>query len=510
MSETDRLLMIDLSGPALTPDERAFLRERRPGGVCLFRRNIRDRYQVAEYTAELHELCGEDLLVATDQEGGGVIRAHDVPYSPGAMALGAADDVRLTREVAAATARGLRAMGVNVDFAPCADVNNNPQNPVIADRSFGGDPAHVSRHVAAFVEGLQGEGVAAVAKHFPGHGDTDTDSHLALPTLPYDMARLEAVELAPFRAAIQAGASGVMSAHIVVPTLDAEVPATLSRPVLTGLLREKLGFEGVIFTDALDMKAISERYGPTEAAVRAVAAGVDMPVHIGPVREHEAIVEAFARAVREGRLDAEEVSRSAGRVAELSRRYPARPNPDAAWREGDEALLKEAARRAVVKLGDLRPLPPGARLTVVAAERVATSAASQLVVSPARALVAALEEAGFSVTYATYDREAPAEGHAAVLEAVAGGDVALFVSTARTRMSEGERSLAQEVARRAKAFVHVALWNPYHVFDLPGPALVTFGFREGSARAAARALVTGEAVGKAPVRLEPAPPQAMT
>ena len=242
----NRLLMTDLSTTELTPDERAFLSEYQPGGVCLFSRNIRDRFQAADYVAELLELCGPDLLVATDQEGGGVVRLLDVPYPPSAMALGAADDPNLTREVAAADGRGgLKAVGINVDFAPVADVNNNPRNPVIAERAFGAEAAQVARHVVAFVQGLQAEGVAATVKHFPGHGDTEVDSHLALPQLDVGTRRDWAgLELVPFKAALAAGTAALMSAHIVLPHLD-DCPATLSRPILTDLLRDTLGFDGV-------------------------------------------------------------------------------------------------------------------------------------------------------------------------------------------------------------------------------------------------------------------------
>src|SRR5690606_27403371 len=235
---------------------------------------------------ELRDLAGDGLIVSVDQEGGGVVRVLDLPYPPSAMALGAADDVALTRAVAAATGRGLSAVGIDVDLAPVADVNSNPANPVIADRAFGADPAHVARHVVAFVEGLQAEGVAATVKHFPGHGDTSVDSHLALPTLDLSLEELERRELPPFVAAFRAGVAAVMSAHIVLPRIDAEYPATLSSAVIEGLLRERLGFDGVVFSDALDMRAIADRWGGPESAVLALAAGVDMPALVAPLAEH--------------------------------------------------------------------------------------------------------------------------------------------------------------------------------------------------------------------------------
>ena len=496
----ERLLMIDLSGPQLTPDERAFLGEHPVGGVCLFARNIEDRFQVAELTAELRLLCGDALLVATDQEGGGVVRSLDVPYPPSAMALGAADDPALTEQVAAATARGLRAQGITLDFAPAADVNSNLRNPVIADRAFGEDPARVARHVAAFVRGLQGEGVAACVKHFPGHGDTETDSHLGLPVLEADVTRLERLEFVPFRAALAAEVAGVMSAHIVLPQFDAHRPATLSKPVLTGLLREQLGFTSVVFTDALNMRAVADRYTPTEAVLKALAAGADMPVCVGPLAEHRDVVKGVRRALDEGRLEPAPVKRSLERVSALSRRYPAHPDPEAAWREGDAALLRQAAARGLVQFGKLTVKLP---LTLVAATQVRASAASQTTVSPVEKLREVLEDAGFALQLLPYTRETLAEAHNLLPRVTEAPGTVLFVSTARTRMSDAERAFARAVARAAPSFIHLALWNPYSVNDLPAPALVTFGFREASLHAVAAALAGAPVTGISPVTLEP-------
>ncbi len=495
MTDLHRLLMIDLSHDTLTPDERAFLNEHRVGGVCLFSRNIRDRAQLADYTAELRALLGEDLIVAVDQEGGGVVRVRDVPYPPSAMALGAADDPNLTRAVAAATARGLRAVGVTLDFAPVADVNNNPNNPVIADRAFGSDPEHVARHVGAFVEGLQAEGVGATAKHFPGHGDTDTDSHASLPRLGVSLERLEHTELVPFRAAIHAGVAAVMSYHGLIPVLDADMPATLSRPIMTGLLRDKSGFNGLVLTDALNMRAIADTYGPAEAAVRALIAGVDMPLHVGPLSEHREILKTIERAHAEGRLNPEETARSLERIRHFSERFPARPDSDAAWREGDEALLNEAARRALVALGDFGPLEPSPCL-VVWAENTAGGAASDVMKPPVERLMDELTAQGFTPTRAPYDRNALAEGRSSILEMAEKAPITLFVSTSRTRLGEGERGLGLELTQISKRFVHLVLWNPYCALDVPSPALISFGFRDPSLKAVARALISGEAAGR--------------
>lgn len=499
-----KLLMVDLSGPELSADERAFFKDYKVGGICLFRRSFRDRFQTADLTSELRSLLGDDLLIATDQEGGGVVRALDVPYSPGTMLLGAADDVELTRKVAAATARGLRSMGLNLNFAPDGDVNNNPLNPVIGDRSFGSHPQRVAEHVVAFVQGMQNEGIAATVKHFPGHGDTATDSHLDLPRLEAPLERLHTTELVPFKAALAAGVACVMSYHGIVSAVEPdETPSTLSRRVMTDFLRDELGFDGVSFTDALEMQAIAARYSPAESVVRALMAGIDMPlydVHTGPVSTHEAILKGMDKALEEGRLDGQEVERKLERLRRLAKRYPAAPKPAEAWQEGDEQLFADASRKAVTVLGDFQPLTWGSSLTIVAASNQVGGAASDRVESPAQMLADFLKDKGFEVVRAFYDREEIAKTRASILEKVAGNTV-LFISTSRTRMGEKEKAFALEVANGAEKFIHVALWNPYHVLDLPKPAVISFGFWESSVRAVLEVLTGGEIWGQLPIEL---------
>jgi beta-N-acetylhexosaminidase len=498
-----RLLMTDLAGARITADERAFFGEYQVGGICLFRRNVIDRAQAAELTDELRSLLGDELLIATDQEGGAVVRVRDVPFPPGTMLLGAANDTALTRRVAAATARGLKAIGVNINFAPVADVNNNPRNPVIGDRSFSSDPHTVAKHVVAFVQGLQAEGVAATVKHFPGHGDTAADSHLALPTLHSDIARLEAVELVPFKAAFAAGVACVMSYHGVVEALDATGPATLSDKLMTTLLRDRLGFDGVSFTDALEMQAVAAQFGPAESVVRALLAGIDMPlydVHEGSLKTYKTIFDGVERALVDGRLTDELLAPKLLRLKRLARRYPANPNPGAAWLPDDADFLQQAANRAVIKLGTGPALRPGPIAVVTAAGEVG-GAASDSVESPAAQFMQLLRDNGFVVTPLRYDAKTPAQAEAPILSAVARHPVTLFISASRTRMSADEIAFANAVARHAQQFWHVALWNPYHVSDLPGPAIISFGFWPVSQQAALAALLGAPAQGALPTPL---------
>lgn len=316
------------------------------GGVVLFARNVADAEQVRGLTDELHA-ARPRLLVAVDEEGGDVTRLEAATGSsyPGACALGAVDDVELTERVAAALGADVRAAGIDVDFAPVADVNSDPDNPVIGIRSFGADTELVSRHVAASVRGLQSAGVAACAKHFPGHGNTHQDSHLVLPTVAFDASALD-----PFRAAVDAGVRSIMTAHVLVPSLD-EAPATLSGRVIGGLLRRELGFVGVVFTDALEMGAISRAYGMGEAAVLALEAGADallLGYDIGP-GELEAVHAAIVDAISSGRLDEARVGEAAARVDELSRWAAETPARD----RRDAAAGTEAARRALEVDGEV-------------------------------------------------------------------------------------------------------------------------------------------------------------
>jgi beta-N-acetylhexosaminidase len=314
------------------------------GGVVLFAFNIAGRDQLAELCADMRAE-NPDVLIGIDEEGGDVTRldvATGSPY-PGNLALGVVDDAELTRSVAAQIAADLASVGINLNLAPDADVNSNPDNPVIGVRSFGAEPKLVAAHTAAYVEGLQSLRVAACAKHFPGHGDTVVDSHHGLPTVYDDIPALRAGALLPFQAAIAAGVRSIMTAHLLVPAYDG-VPATVSRRILTGLLRDELGFDGLIVTDALDMQGVSGLYGIADSGVRALAAGADALCG-GPVvteENTEALRQAIVAAVAGGRLDEARLAEAAGRVRDLA--GWARPAGGGA---GDRSVGLSAARRAI-------------------------------------------------------------------------------------------------------------------------------------------------------------------
>jgi beta-N-acetylhexosaminidase len=377
-------------------------------------------------------------------------------------------------------------------------VQSNPANPIIGDRAFGADPQAVGEHVAAFTRGLQQSGVAATLKHFPGHGDVAIDSHLGLPRLEASRERWQALELPPFVAGIAAGAAAVMSAHLLLCALDPDRPATLSSTILEGWLRQRLGFDGLIFSDALDMRAIADRWGDAEAALLAFHAGVDLPIicNVGSEAYHR-LLDALAAADAAGRIDPLRRERAERRLADLLRRYPAASHEATAEeRAADAANEVEAARRAAVVLGDLPTIAPGDRVVVFGHPAEVRSGASDPA-APVSNLVAALREARLRVDWIEQLDGLPAR--------LAGAAALLVASSERRPLSPEAvaeyRSAFAIAENRGVPSVHVALWNPAHCASLPGPALVTFGFRPASAAAAATLLLGGPAYGRAPIPL---------
>ncbi|QNO37905.1 beta-N-acetylhexosaminidase [Protaetiibacter sp. SSC-01] len=296
------------------------------GGVCLFAENIVSVEQLRALTTAIRE-ANPRALIAIDEEGGDVSRLHAATGSPfpGNAVLGRVDDTALTASVGAAVAAELRAAGVNLNFAPDVDINSNPDNPVIGVRSFGTDPDLVARHAAAWVEAHEAAGVAVSAKHFPGHGDTNADSHLALPVVDLPLEVLRERELVPFVAAIAAGARTIMSSHILLPQLDAAQPATFSPRILQQLLRDELGFDGVVVSDALDMVGASGEIGIPAAAVRALAGGCDL-LCIGTRNTDAQLTEietAIEAALASGELDEARLQDAVARVTTLAESLPA-------------------------------------------------------------------------------------------------------------------------------------------------------------------------------------------
>jgi len=366
-TEVGRLLMLAFSGSAPPLEQ---LEAIGPSGFIFFPSNVPSTEAARDTTKALQNAADYPLLFGIDQEGGPFTsyRVDEATLFPGNMALGAAGEPDLARRVGEATGHELAYAGFNVNFAPAVDVMSNPDNPIIGIRSFGAVPARVGELGTAYLEGLSAAGVAGVAKHFPGHGDTGTDSHLGLPSVAGDRERLSRVELLPFKALIAAGVPAIMTAHVAFPAFQADVPATLSEPVLTGLLREELGFDGLVVTDSMDMKAVADRYGPGEAAVRSVLAGADL-VLLGPDEGvQREVLGALQEAVESGRLSEARVAEAISRSEAVARRYRPRwdaPPPDY---PAHRALALQVAMRGATLLRNngVLPFPPDAEVVVVA------------------------------------------------------------------------------------------------------------------------------------------------
>jgi beta-N-acetylhexosaminidase len=322
-----QLFMVGLPGPTLDPASRAFLAEHPPGGVVLFRRNVRSAAQLRRLVAEIHATGpGVAPLVALDHEGG---RVHRLPrpftHFPPAAVVGARGDARLAEAVGRAMGRELRAVGIDLDFAPVLDVWSNPRNRVIGDRAFATEPRRVARLGLALARGLERAGVLACGKHFPGHGASAGDSHYVLPRVRRSRRALSAVDLVPFARAAAAGVPALMTAHVVYPALDPRRPATLSRLICRTLLRRRLGFEGVLFSDDLEMNAVAAHSTPGRAAVAALEAGCDMLLVCQTLPAARAAIAAVEAALARGRLDPGDVARSLARIQMLRRRLQPAP-----------------------------------------------------------------------------------------------------------------------------------------------------------------------------------------
>jgi len=335
-------------------------------GVALFGRNIVDARQTRSLVDDLQSAARDagrsPLIVAIDEEGGTVSRIGKIgTLMPSAMALGAGGDPAIARAVYASIGEEIGALGVTLDLAPVADANTNPRNPVIGTRSFGEAPI-ARKLVSAAVAGLHDSRIGATAKHFPGHGDASIDSHNDLPVIEAGLDRLRSVEFAPFRAAIAAGVDVVMTAHVALPQIDGSgVPATLSRAVITGLLRDELGYDGVICTDCMQMEAVASRYPAGEAAVLAIAAGVDLITYSSSLTAAMEAVAAIRDAIRSGRLDADQVERSIERIEALRKRGlapDARPPLEVLGSVAHRDVAREAARRAITLVRDPDSIVP--------------------------------------------------------------------------------------------------------------------------------------------------------
>ncbi len=487
-------LFLGFGGTVMDDTIRDFLVEKKPGAVALFSRNIKTPRQTMTLIREVRALdpAGVPTFISVDQEGGNVVRLTSLAtVLPSNMAIGAAGDTELATRAGAALGRDLRIMGFNMNLAPVLDVNSNPKNPVIGIRSFGGDPERVGRVGTAFMHGMQGEGIIAVAKHFPGHGDTSADSHFAMPELAHDKARLRKVELVPFARALAEGLDAVMTAHIALPRIAEEpsMPATVSKNVLTDILREDLGFEGLVITDGLEMEGIVSKYGSGEAAVRAIEAGADMVMVLWFTERKDEVHHALLNAVKKGRISEQRLERSVRRilVAKARRGLFSREllPVDEAMRElkdgAHRKVSDEVAERAITVVKNEAGVLPFAKDVNVLVASTEPRFAAELARAHPRTTSVRLGPAPVrgSVTKEAHDiaRRARAKGADVVVLGMMAPEWGPLVAAVKAELP-GVKVVA------------VSFASPYLLSDFPDVEgyVCAFGFRNESEIAAARVL----------------------
>jgi beta-N-acetylhexosaminidase len=478
-----QLVMATLPGTEMDEATAARLREGHYAGVVLFSRNIASVPQTLTLTAAIRDCCtleGLPPIIGVDQEGGRVRRLMaEATATPSAMALGATGDVALVERIGAAVGRELRALGINTDFAPVADVNNNPRNPVIGTRSFGESPEQVGAMVVAFARGLRSAGVAAAAKHFPGHGDTQVDSHLDLPTIAHGLDRLRAVELPPFAAAIRAGVPLVMTSHIRFPALEPDgLPATLSPRILNGLLREEMGFDGVIISDAMMMKAIDDYYGIVAGSVQAVIAGNDIVEPLS-VTDEPAVIAGLRDAVRDGRLSMAQLDASVRRILRLKRWLAAQQGVGIEAVGTHGAIVRAAAEESVTLLDartGMLPISAASGVGVIefALQSMHAAEEGQAAPSPLRD---AFQQQFANVQGIALDATNPAADDLAAASRLAAEATIVIIGTRDANLFPAQRQAIDMLQAANRPTIFVSMRAPYDLADFPWAAarIATYG-----------------------------------
>jgi beta-glucosidase-like glycosyl hydrolase/CubicO group peptidase (beta-lactamase class C family) len=489
------------------------VRRNHVGGLVLFAGNI---YESAILLNELQTGSILPLLVAADFERGASFRITDTTSFPWTMALGAAGSEEFAHQEGAITAREARAIGVHWIYAPVMDVNNNPDNPVINIRSFGEDPELVARLGAAFIRGARENGALTTAKHFPGHGDTATDTHIGLAVVPSDMARLNDVELVPFKSAIKAGVDSIMTAHVAVPqvTGSASVPATLSPRILTGMLRDELRFRGLVVTDAMEMGGITTHYWTGQAAIRALQAGADMLL-LPP--ESDVAIEEVLRGIGRGDLSEKRINESVERILSAKSRLglQRRRTVDIAQiavtaaAPESQALAQNIAQRAITAVRDNQHLLPLNPLSPKKLFSLALSSDPDL--APGAVFQSEMRRRFPSLSAAALDTRMAEDLTSSILKRAAEADVIVCAAIVRVVSGrgsivfpEGQAHLIAQILAMQKPTIFLSFGNPYILRAVPdvGSYLAAFSYADVSQIAAARALAGEFAVdGRMPVSI---------
>lgn len=495
-----QMVMIDIPDTELTERTTEHVARYDYNGVILFAKNVVDRQQLVKLNRDLNGLFQTAPLLTVDQEGGLVdrFRFPGMNNSPGAMGLSATDSTEMTERAHEIMGIELASLGISLDFAPCLDVNSNRANPIIGVRSFGADAERVTKHGLAAIRGLQKGGVAACGKHFPGHGDTSADSHIDLPSVGRSREELDACELAPFKEAMAAGLDSIMTAHVTFPALDPTpgLPATLSKPILTGLLRETYGYEGVIFTDSMAMQAIADRWGTAEAAVLSVQAGADIVLACGSFESHILTVEGIVAAVKDGRLSEERLDQSIERIFELKKKYCRAPESEPSYPVAEHnAFMTEVCDKSVTLLEHAEDsLPLRGKVLVLMPDMLPQTPLGELnrAVSLAEVLEEQRTDEEVSIEESRFHLHASGDSWREVSAKAAEFDQVVVCLYSRDQLPDGQRSLVENLLRDGVKPIVVSLSSPYLFDKVPqqvATRVLTYNYTPLSLSSLARVLL---------------------
>jgi beta-N-acetylhexosaminidase len=467
-----QMVMIDVPDTELGQRTRDHIARYDYNGIILFAKNVVDRQQLISLNMDFNDSFETSPLLTVDQEGGLVdrFRFPGMNNSPGAMGVSATGNPEMTERVHTIMGIELASLGISLDFAPCLDVNSNRANPIIGVRSFGADAKQVTEHGLAAIRGLQKGGVAACGKHFPGHGDTSADSHIDLPSVTRTREELDATELAPFREAMAAGLDSIMTAHVTFPALDPTpgLPATLSKPILTGLLRESYGYEGVIFTDSMAMQAVADRWGVAEAAVMSVQAGADIVLACGSFETHIATVEGLIEAVKDGRLTEDRLDESLRRIFRLKAKYCRNPEAEPSYPVQEHcSFMTEVCDQSITLLESSgSALPLAGKVLVLMPDMLPQTPLGEMnrAVSLAEVMGEEQQNEELSIEEVRFHLHASGDSWRELSAQASEYDRVVVCLYSRDQLPDGQRTLVENLVRDGIDPIVVSLSSPY-LFD---------------------------------------------
>lgn len=498
-------LVFGFHGTELSEEFKSLIREYRIGNVILFLRNVESAAQLRRLCGEIQELVlevtGYPAFIVIDQEGGMVTRLPtDAVTVPGAMAISATDDPENARIASRITIRQLQGLGVNFNMAPVLDVNTNPANPVIGVRSVGDDPERVAVFGEEAVRAYENTGVYCCGKHFPGHGDTNVDSHIGLPKIEKTVEELEEAELIPFRRCIEAGIPAIMSSHILFPNIEKEnIPGTMSRTIITDLLKKRLGFQGLVFSDCLEMDAIQKYYGTATGTVAAIKAGIDLAEISSTIGLMRDAAKAVNEAAQRGEFDMEEIRESVEKILAVKKNMVVQPQAEVCNLPQDREIVQKMHRKAITCCGGTAPILDENTFFCGCGDYRAS-----LVGNPDNRMLPFPEHmaAAFGGKAVVITKDPDEKEIRTVVEASAGYEK-VVLGTVNAHLFRGQLALAEALAATGKKLTVVALRNPYDIPELPecDCKIVAYDYSTASFRALEEVFRGGEMTGVLPVKL---------